>query len=71
MKSCPPNKIYNPKSKRCVLLSGKIGKKILEDALIKKRKKKKRKRSRNKKKRNKKKKNVHHIKFIIQKQNVV
>lgn len=31
-KKCPPGKIYNPDSKRCVLKSGKIGKKLLAQA---------------------------------------
>ena len=29
VKNCPPEKIYNPDSKRCVLKTGKIGKAIL------------------------------------------
>ena len=31
MKSCPSNKILNPKSNRCVLKTGAIGKKLLAE----------------------------------------
>jgi len=36
LNTCPPNKIFNPNTNRCVLKSGAIGKKILASLIIKK-----------------------------------